>query len=252
MDGYWRCWLISGLVSFPDPLAFESEAENLSISGPGPGLVLVPSPGTVSWYSKGAFPISHTWYIHIALIQGNGVGDVHVDYRVWEDEDGNEGLTAGQWYFPVVRNRKETEISLLGVDEDGGKEGMRGLIMRLMKIGDDERHSVGLPYWPSWLLSNSGVEHFCKWRKFLVEEHYKVWSKYKIALNFFPISMHCTLSWLHTTQTSEKCCTAMCYCSHDIMGKDDASTITLGSWHGRHCINGIAVICRSDKDVHHL
>ena len=64
--GYWRCWLISGLVSFPDPLAFESEAENLSISGPGPGLVLVPSPGTVSWYSKGAFPISHTWYIHIA------------------------------------------------------------------------------------------------------------------------------------------------------------------------------------------
>ena len=46
----------------------------------------------------------------------------------------------------MVRNRKETEISLLGVDEDGGKEGMRGLMMRLMKIGDDERHSVGLPY----------------------------------------------------------------------------------------------------------
>ena len=85
------------LVSFPDPLAFESEAENLSIPGPGLGLVMVPSPGTVSWYSKGAFPISHTWYIHIALIQGNGVGDVHVDYRGWEDEDGNEGLTAGQW-----------------------------------------------------------------------------------------------------------------------------------------------------------
>ena len=132
------------------------------------------------------------------------------------------------------------------------RRGMRGLIMRLMKIGDDERHSVGLPYWPSWLLSNSAVEHFCKWRKFLWQEHYKVWSKYKIALNFFPTSMHCTHSLLHTTQRSEKYCLAMCYCSHDIMGKDDASTITLGSWHGRHCINGIAVICRSDKDVHHL
>ena len=32
-------------------------------------------------------------------------------------------LDTGQWYFPVVRNRKETEISLLGVDEDGGEEG---------------------------------------------------------------------------------------------------------------------------------
>ena len=46
----------------------------------------------------------------------------------------------------MVQNRKETEISLLGVDEDGGEEGMRGLMLRLMKIADDERHSVGLPY----------------------------------------------------------------------------------------------------------
>ena len=119
------------------------------------------------------------------------------------------------------------------------RRGMRGLIIRLRKIGDDERHSVGLPYWPSWLPSNSGVEHFCKWRKFLWEEHYKVWSKYKIALNFFPISMHCTLSWLHTTQTSEKCCTAMCYCSHDIMGKrcqhNHFGVMTWPPLHQWHC-----------------
>ena len=111
------------------------------------------------------------------------------------------------------------------------RRGMRGLMMRLMKIGDDERHSVGLPYWPSWLLSNSAVEHFCKWRKFLWQEHYKVWSKYKIALNFFPTSMHCTHSLLHTTQTSEKYWTAMCYCTLDI------KNVLLHPWHNgkRRC-----------------
>ena len=47
----------------------------------------------------------------------------------------------------MVQNRKETEISLLGVDEDGGEEGDERVDDEVHEeAGDDERHSVGLPY----------------------------------------------------------------------------------------------------------